>query len=231
MISAYIIIKKESIRVPNKNFRMLGEKPLYRWCIDHLLEMSEISEVIINTDSVDSLRDLWDIPKLRIIPRRKELLGNNITANILIKSDLEDISSNDILMTHVTAPFVSKKTYANAIKMYKQSQKQSLMSVTRLQDRFFSHDKLPVNHDPDNLLPTQDLKPLFLENSCIYLFSKNKFRENSSRISEKPYFFETPSYESLDIDTPEDWIHAKLIVDRFDSDKASLTKDVNSFYL
>lgn len=211
MISAYLIIKKESLRVPNKNFRPLGKKPLYQWCIDTLLEIDLIDEVVINTDTPESFTELSKYPKIRIISRKKELLGHHITANTLILSDLDNIKSKNIMMTHVTTPFVSKKTYIDAISKFQSSKNQTLLSVTKSQNRFFFSDKRPVNHNPELLLPTQELEPLFLENSCIYLFSKKQFLEHNSRVCADPLFFETPNYESLDIDTLEDWMNAEIL--------------------
>ena len=81
----------------------------------------------------------------------------------------------------------------------------SLFSVNRHQTRFYRADGTPINHDPDNLIPTQDLEPWFEENSCFYLFSKGSFAATRARIGEKPILYETPKLEAIDIDEQEDW--------------------------
>ena len=108
MISAYIIIKKESVRVPNKNFKYLGSRPLYLWCIETLLQVGEIDEVLINTDAKELLDQIPQNSKIRIIERPLYLCGNHFVANDLLRYDLEKFKNQNILMTHVTCPFVSQ---------------------------------------------------------------------------------------------------------------------------
>jgi CMP-N-acetylneuraminic acid synthetase len=81
----------------------------------------------------------------------------------------------------------------------------SLFTVDKIQTRFYREDCSAVNHDPDNLLRTQDLEPWFEENSNLYIFTKVAFAKTNARIGVKPMMFVTPKFESIDIDTPDDW--------------------------
>ena len=47
---AIIPIKEKSERVPGKNFRMIGEKPLYKYLLDKL-ENCHFDEIYIDSDS------------------------------------------------------------------------------------------------------------------------------------------------------------------------------------
>jgi CMP-N-acetylneuraminic acid synthetase len=62
-----------------------------------------------------------------------------------------------------------------------------------------------VNHDPDNLVRTQDLEPWFEENSNLYAFTRESFAKTRARIGKQPMMYEGPYFESIDIDTPQDW--------------------------
>ncbi|MGH8587266.1 MAG: acylneuraminate cytidylyltransferase family protein, partial [Gammaproteobacteria bacterium] len=77
--------------------------------------------------------------------------------------------------------------------------------------RLYRGDGSAVNHDPQNLLRTQDLEPWFEENSCLYLFSAEGFARTGARIGDRPLLFETPRLESVDIDEPDDWRLAELL--------------------
>jgi CMP-N-acetylneuraminic acid synthetase len=81
----------------------------------------------------------------------------------------------------------------------------SLFTVNKFQTRFYRADGSAVNHDPDNLIQTQDLEPWYEENSNLYLFSRASFAATRARIGKRPMMFETPQLESVDIDTPTDW--------------------------
>ena len=71
----------------------------------------------------------------------------------------------------------------------------------------------PVNHDPNNLIRTQDLIPWFKENSNMYIFTKNAFFKTNARIGKKPMMLLTEEYESTDVDTQEDWDFAEVVLD------------------
>ena len=86
----------------------------------------------------------------------------------------------------------------------------SLFTVDKIQTRFYRADGSAVNHDPDNLVRTQDLEPWFQENSNLYIFTCDSFTKTNARIGKKPMMFESPKFESLDIDTPEDWDFAVI---------------------
>ena len=88
-----------------------------------------------------------------------------------------------------------------------------MFSVEKMQDRFYDKTSSPVNHDPKKLERTQDLEPLYKENSNFYLFTKESFLRRCNRIGDNPYMYETPKIESIDIDTPEDWGIAEQFVE------------------
>ena len=90
----------------------------------------------------------------------------------------------------------------------------SLFSVNKIQTRFYRRDCSPVNHDPDDLVRTQDLEPWFEENSCLYLFTRDSFAATRARVGRKPMMFETPPLESIDIDEPHQWFLAEAVLEK-----------------
>ena len=120
-------------------------------------------------------------------------------------------------MTHSTNPFLSRSTIQKAYKLYKKSlilsEFDSLFTVNTHQTRFYKKDGSPINHDPKNLLRTQDLEKWYEENSNLYLFTKESFQKNYNRIGSKPILFESPKHESLDIDDQNDWDFAEKFLE------------------
>ena len=227
---AFLPIKNHSERVPGKNFLLLNGKPLYMWILDSLLQCDEISQVVIDTDSNhEDLLKLKSSDKIRIKKRNLNLLGDDVSMNLLIKDYLADQPDDSFLMTHATNPFLSPKTIRNSISKFNEivsSGFDSLISVNKYQTRFYFDDFSPINHDPNILLKTQDLDCVYEENSCIYIFTKDSFiGNNDNRIGRHPFLFTIPSIESIDIDTKEDWEFAQLVAehvtfkDRFRADK------------
>lgn len=208
---ALLPMKANSQRVRGKNFREFCGKPLFRWILDTLLSIDEIDEVVINTDARGILADngLRETSRVRIRDRRPEICGDNVSMNLVLADDIENVPGDTYLMTHTTNPLLGAATIRKAIGAFADARRQgladSLFTVDRIQNRFYRADGSPINHDPDNLVPTQDLEPWFQENSNLYLFSGESFRRTNARIGKRPILFETPRLESVDIDTPEDW--------------------------
>ena len=134
--------------------------------------------------------------------------------NIIIEDDLKNVESDFFLMTHSTNPLLTKETIYNAlelfIKQYELNEIDSLFSVNKIQTRFYDSEAKAINHDPKELIRTQDLDPFFEENSNLYIFSKSSFNKNKSRIGKKPLMFRTSLIESVDIDTKDDWSFAEV---------------------
>jgi CMP-N-acetylneuraminic acid synthetase len=73
---------------------------------------------------------------------------------------------------------------------------------------------LPMNHDPAVLMRTQDLTPVYVENSCLYLFSKESLKATGNRIGKTPMMFEIDKLEAHDIDDEADFALAEMLYQR-----------------
>lgn len=204
-------MKANSERVKGKNFRDFNGKPLFRWTLDTLLAIKEIDKVIINTDAKSILHKNGLVATDRIIirDRREEICGDMVSMNLIIEDDVKNVDADIYLMTHTTNPLISSATVRNALNLFLEKNDKgdvdSLFTVDKIQTRFYRADCSAVNHDPNNLIRTQDLEPWFEENSNLYIFTKEAFAKTNARIGKKPMMFETPKFESIDIDTPDDW--------------------------
>lgn len=214
-IVALLPIKARSERISGKNFRSFAGKPLFKWILEALLSVDEIDNVVINTDARQQLIDngLVESGRILIRDRDSELCGDLVSMNLIISNDVNNVPADIYLMTHATNPLLSTETISSALEQFikESSQYDSLFTVNKVQSRFYKKDLTAVNHDPGNLVRTQDLEPWYEENSCLYLFSKNSFQKTKARIGEKPLMFEIPKLESVDIDEPDDWEKAEAL--------------------
>lgn len=213
-IVALLPMKANSSRVKGKNFREFCGKPLFRWILDSLLAVEEIDEIVINTDAREILAEngLVETDRIRIRDRKAEICGDDVSMNLVLADDVANVEADMYLMTHTTNPLLSPVTISKAIKEFKDGRAErdidSLFTVNKIQTRFYRGDCSPINHDPDNLIPTQNLEPWYEENSNLYLFTRDSFAKTQARIGKQPMMMETPAMESSDIDTPDDWDRA-----------------------
>ena len=216
-IVALLPMKANSTRVPGKNFKDFCGKPLFKWILDSLLAVNEIDQVIINTDAKDILikNGLVESERVLIRQRKASICGDDVSMNIVLADDVENIDADIYLMTHTTNPLLSSETIQRALKQYhaelEAGSADSLFTVNKIQTRFYTEDCKPINHDPDNLIPTQNLEPWYEENSNLYLFNRNSFKSTNARIGSKPCMMVSPPMECSDIDTPDDWDQAVVM--------------------
>jgi CMP-N-acetylneuraminic acid synthetase len=88
------------------------------------------------------------------------------------------------------------------------------MSVTALQTRFYFADGRAVNHDPEVLARTQDLDPIYEENSNIYISPRQQIIDTGRRIGSRPKLFPMPRDQAIDIDEELDFLVAEFLLSR-----------------
>ena len=211
--SAFIPIKLSSERVPNKNFTLINNKPLFFYILNTLKSVKSVSQIVIDADDqavVDEIKKYFD--NLDIFIRNPKLLSPVESVNNIINSNLENFKNETVIQTHVTNPLLHPNTLKNALNEYA-TNKKAIFSVNALQSRFYNSKLEAINHNPDELIPTQDLDIIYEENSNFYIFSKDQFiKNNNKRLGSESTPFVTNIYESIDIDNQEDLEIVKKIM-------------------
>ena len=214
---AIVPMRHNSERVPGKNYRPLAGIPLYHYVIRTLSAAPEIDLVVIDTDSDFIIEDCAEhFPQVRVLKRPEHLRDGAIPMNDVLLNTLNEIDAGYVLQTHSTNPFLKPATISDALRRFLASGNEfdSVFSVTRLQARLWDADTHPVNHDPSVLLRTQDLEPLFIENSCFFIFTPELLRNRGSRIGSRPMMIEMAPLEAIDIDTEDDFALAAAIAEK-----------------
>jgi len=205
---ALVPMRHHSQRVPGKNYRPLAGKPLFHHILETLLAVPAIGQVVVDTDSepvMDSLHQ--DFPQVTIINRPESLRADDVPMNDILLHDTEQVQADFYLQTHSTNPLLRPETVSRAIEIFMSAYpaKDSLFSVTRWQTRLYDQHGRAINHDPTVLIQTQDLPPVYEENSCLYLFTRQNLLKRRHRIGEHPILFEIDASEAWDIDEELDF--------------------------
>lgn len=214
-LTALVPMRHHSQRVPGKNYRPLAGKPLYQHIIETLLAVPEIDQIVVDTDSEPVLNGLRErFPQVQTIVRPEHLRADGIPMNEILIHDTAQFPADFYLQTHSTNPLLKAETISRAIQLLLANypKHDSLFSVTRWQTRFYDKDGRAVNHNPRELLQTQDLPPLYEENSCIYIFTRANLLKNRHRIGDHPLMFEIPRLEAVDIDEESDFQLADILM-------------------
>ncbi len=202
-IVALVPMRHNSERVPGKNYRPLAGKPLYRHILDTLLACPEISQVVVDTDSPIILEGLeQSYPQVVALKRPEHLRAGTIPMNEILLHDSSLVQADLYLQTHSTNPLLHTSTVTKAIQALLSNRPayDSLFSVTRRQVRLWDSLTRPINHNAAFLLRTQDLPPIYEENSCLYIFTRQNLEQRRNRLGERPLMFEIDPDEAWDID-------------------------------
>jgi len=210
-------MRHHSQRVPGKNYRLLAGKPLFHHIVETLLAVPEVSEILVDTDSepvMDGLR--LQFPQVGIISRPEHLRADDVAMNDILIYDTGQAQADFYLQTHSTNPLLKPETVSRAIQslITNYPDYDSLFSVTRLQTRLYSQDGRAINHDPTVLIQTQDLPPVYEENSCLYIFTRENLLKRHHRIGEMPLMFEIDADEAWDIDEELDFAITDFLLRR-----------------
>ena len=210
-------MRHHSQRVPGKNYRLLAGKPLFHHILETLLAVPEIAEIVVDTDSapvMDGLRQAF--PQVKLIHRPEALRADDVPMNDILIHDTALVPADLYLQTHSTNPLLKPESVSRAVQLLltHYPAHDSLFSVTRLQTRLYFQDGRAINHDPAVLIQTQDLPPVYEENSCLYIFTRENLIKRHHRIGETPMMFEIDADEAWDIDEELDFAITDFLLRR-----------------
>jgi CMP-N-acetylneuraminic acid synthetase len=212
-VVALVPMRHRSERVPGKNYRPFNGRPLFHHIVSTLLSVDRITEVVIDTDSPTITEQAAEVfPTVRVIGRPAHLLGGDVPMTAVLQHDASLFPSAWYLQTHSTNPLLQRSTIDNALDRMEESlgSRDSLFSVTRWQTRLYDAEGRPINHDPNVLLRTQDLPPVFEENSNLYVFTAAQIAAGR-RIGDAAILFEIDPLEAMDIDNEHDFVLAEML--------------------
>lgn len=216
-IVALVPMRHHSQRVPGKNYRPLAGKPLFHHIIETLLAVPQINQIVVDTDSDEVMAGLKQyFPSVNIINRPESLRADDVPMNEILIHDTGLFPADFYLQTHSTNPLLKSESISKAVQLLRTNYPNydSLFSVTRLQTRLYDKDGTAINHNPKELIQTQDLPPVYEENSCIYIFTRENLLAKRHRISDKPLLFAIDADEAWDIDEELDFAICDFLMKR-----------------
>lgn len=210
-ISVFVPIKLNSERLPNKMLLPLGEKFLCQHIFETLIEVKKKINIDIYCFCSDISIKKYLPYNVNLIIRNSELDSNQTKGIDIYKSFSKIIDSDIYCLCHATSPFIKKDSIIDGLKKVLEEDYDSSFSVSKIQT-FAWFNNLPFNYSLENVVRTQDIKPIFWETSAFYIFKKNILEQHNRRIGFKPFKVLTDKIESIDIDEKEDYELATKIM-------------------
>lgn len=206
---AMIPIKMNNERLPGKNTKLLGGKPLIHYIQESLLASKGIDEYYVYCSNSEICSYLF--PGIKFLKRSKELDMPTSNFTQIFECFMLDMEADIYVYAHATAPFVTVDTINECLSAVQGGKYDSAFCASKIQDFLWQGNK-PLNFDACNLPRSQDLDPIYRETSGVYVFTNEVFRKYNRRIGVNPYIKEVTFKEAVDINTPEDFILAEQML-------------------
>lgn len=208
-IVAIMPIKLINERCPGKNTKLLGNKPLLCYELDNLIDTHLCDDIYVYCSSEQIIPFLPN--GIKFLKRPQELDEPTANFNQIFSSFIREKDADIYVYAHATAPFITIETMCECIEAVASGQYDSAFCAKKIQS-FLWKDGLPFNFDATNIPRTQDIEPLYLETSGIYVFTKEVYLKHSRRIGIHPYIKCVNLKETIDIDEPEDFHMAEVML-------------------
>lgn len=208
-IIAIMPIKLKNERLPGKNTKMLGNKPLLAYELDSLKQTNMLDEIFVYCSN-DAVKEY--LPDGVTFLKRPEFLDLPTSNFSQIFENFSNTVDADIYVyAHATAPYITVETMKECIDAVVSGKHDSAFCAVKIQD-YLWQDGEPLNFDATNVPRSQDLKPIYRETSGVYVFTKEVFEKYHRRIGKSPFVKEVSFKESIDINNPEDFILAETFL-------------------
>lgn len=214
---AYIPARGGSKRIPRKNIREIGGKPILGHVIENVKGLPFIEQVCVSTDDHE-IADVALKYGAVIHDFRKAELSNDFAGFMdLIKDDVpryldavED--KNNFLFILATAMLVAPDILKKAHQEFISSSAEVLMSVQAFDPHPYRALTVDENGNIKALygekikMRTQDMPPMFVDAGCFYFFNRSAVIRNSGiwDCKVKPVLLDHSI--GIDIDTEADWL-------------------------
>lgn len=230
-ILAIIVARKGSKGIPNKNIKLLKDKPLIAYTFQEVKKVESIDRVVLSTDDHKAIELAHNYNIEVPFVRPEHLSTDTSDTKDVIRHTLEFLLHKDnynpdaVLLLQPTSPLRKCKHIHESIELYKSNTKyKSLVSVVKIKHHFNPemimrrHSEVlfeSINNSDESKITNRNHKPSYYarNGAAIYLFDKNWFLETNKIYGEQTIGYEMNSMESLDIDDMEDWILAERLIE------------------
>lgn len=208
-IIAIVPMKLNNRRLPQKNTKCFTNgRPLCYYILSTLMKVDMIDDVYVYCSN--PLIQEYIPNGVKYLRRSTSLDQDNTSMTEVLTCFTNEVSADVYVMTHTTAPFISKNSIEKGLEAVLNGEYDSSFAAKKLQD-FLWKDGKPFNYELSNIPRTQDLPVLYEETSGFYIYKREVMTNLSSRIGRKPFIVDVGEIESIDIDEAEDFIIADAI--------------------
>lgn len=220
--------------IPFKNIKMFCGEPLIYWALNALEDSKIIDKIIVATDckEIAAIVESFKFKKINIYWRDpKNARDISSTESVMLEYiQQSNLQKNDyFILTQATSPFTQSEDFDLAFQKLIQEKTDSLLSCARVKRFFWNEDGTPINYDFKNRSRRQDFKGCLVENGAFYINKIENILKYNNRLSGKISIYEMPEFTSIELDEPNDWIIAEILMKKNILNKKVFNKKIKLF--
>lgn len=205
---AMIPARLGSKRIPKKNLRFLGDKPLIQYPIDLAKQIPDFESIWVNTES-DDLGHAVERMGARFHKRPEEYSADNCTNREFTYHFMCNHECDYVIMINSTSPLLRIETVIKFVDFVQKNDYDTILSTVSEKAESFYRGK-PINFDLKNKVNSQQLEPIEKTVWALTAWKRDSFIELEKQgicpiFGGKLGTFPIPKDESCDLDTEEDW--------------------------
>ena len=225
-VLAVIPARGGSKGIPGKNIRLLAGKPLLAWAVECLMMSGAVDEVCVSSDSDEILEVARRYAGVYALRRPDEISGDTAaTEDALIDAlDRMELDLNvrygSVMCAQATSPFRTPETVRSFMTRWRE------LRSSGEADAMLSLHESAADHwireldgglrriFPDEPRRRQGRRPVYVENSCLYVTDADALRATRSVLGTRVEGFLIGGDEALDINEPLDLEYAEWVIGR-----------------
>jgi len=213
----FVPIRKGSKGIPNKNMKILGDKPLVAWVIDAIIASQTAHEIWVATDDDHAEKYLSEqFPTVNIFRRSEQSATDESNVIDVVTEFIEKCKpdpSSTFILAQATSPFTSPSDFRDLCRIIcSDNEYDSYISCKRVNRFIWHEDGYPLSYNLDSKPRRQDYNGVLIESGAFYASSIGQIQKTKRLISGRIFVLETSSPTYIDIDTSVDWITAEAII-------------------
>ena len=199
-------------KVPFQNIKDLGGIPLINYTVRTMNKVAMLDDIVVFASDRSICKHISKGLKYNYLERPVELDRPKTTTQDIIAAFLERDNADIIILWHITSPFLRSETIIDCLEQVRSGNYDSAFTAYEIK-KFCWFNGKPLNYSLEKPTPrTQDIEPVIVEQSALYVFKRTSFENAGQRISANPYIKIIEHFEGHDIGTDEDFRVAELIV-------------------
>jgi CMP-N-acetylneuraminic acid synthetase/regulator of RNase E activity RraA len=210
-VVAFLPAKGSSSRIPSKNIKILGGKPLFLHTLDKLINIDEINEVFLDTESQEVISLAGNYRNCNILLRDLNLANNKTDGNSLFFNEVSKVDADIYIQILGTSPFIKRDTIIKGINILKENNDFDSVVLLRKEKKYEWTASGP-KYNIENIPNSFELEDSIFETMGLYMVRKEAAISLKRRIGKKPYLLFADATETIDINYPEDFELANQII-------------------